>query len=208
MIWNRQRGEMARFRHDDVTSTLANRAPSVPLKDLNDFARTQQGNLRHLDGYFDLTSLNHQWHALFGAHSQTVADCVRNVRLSLGGSPALADTAGNRRAVGNVHAVFVLINADQKFHSLLAILPANPIASSSAAPIRSSISSFLGAPRICMPSGNPLVENPHGIASDGIPSTLIARIIRVVARRTSSVTPPTSMVACPIFGAAVGVQGV
>jgi hypothetical protein len=68
MIWNRQGREVACFRHDDVTSTLANRASSGPLEDLNDFARPQQGNLRHLDGYFDLTSLHHQWYALFSTH--------------------------------------------------------------------------------------------------------------------------------------------
>ena len=78
-----------------MTSTLASGAPSVPLEDLNDFARPQQGNLRHLHGYFDLTSLDHQWHALLSTHSQAFADCVHDVRLGLGGCLPLADTAGD-----------------------------------------------------------------------------------------------------------------
>ena len=58
-----------------------------------------------------------QRHAELRPDSQTFADCIGDVRLSLGLRLPLADAAWYRGALANIHAVFVLIDADNEFHA-------------------------------------------------------------------------------------------
>src|ERR1017187_4021785 len=72
---------------------------------------------------FDFARGYGQWHAQFGPDSQAFADCIGDIRLSRGLGFPLADAARYRRALADVHAVFVPIDADHEFHAALHIRP-------------------------------------------------------------------------------------
>src|SRR5580704_2653573 len=66
---------------------------------------------RASDRYFDFARGYGQRHAQFGPDGQAFADCFSDVRFSFGLCLPLADAARYRGTLGNVRAVFVLINA-------------------------------------------------------------------------------------------------
>src|ERR1017187_36423 len=69
------------------------------------------------DRHFDFARGHGQWQAEFGPDSQAFADGIGDVRLHLGLGLPLADAARYRRALANIDAVFVLIDADNEFHT-------------------------------------------------------------------------------------------
>jgi DNA-binding transcriptional ArsR family regulator len=74
------------------------------------------------DRDFDHAGGDGQWHSELSPHCQTFPYCIGDVHLGLGFRLALADTAGDRRALGDIHAVFVLIDADRDLYAAV-ILP-------------------------------------------------------------------------------------
>src|ERR1039457_2779392 len=72
---------------------------------------------RTSDRHFDLASGHGQWHTELSPDRQAFPDRIDDVRLSLGLCLPLADTARDRRALGDIHAVFVLIDADHELHT-------------------------------------------------------------------------------------------
>src|ERR1035438_7767356 len=72
---------------------------------------------RASDRHFDFVRRHSQRHAKLGPDSQAFADCIGDVRLSLSLCLPLADAARYRAALANVHAVFVLVDADNEFHA-------------------------------------------------------------------------------------------
>jgi hypothetical protein len=92
--------------------------PANPAAQTCELLREVEGaGERASDSHFDFARGNGQWHAEFGPDSQAFADRIGDVRLSLGLCLPLADAARYRGALDNVRAIFVLIYADDEFHT-------------------------------------------------------------------------------------------
>src|ERR1035441_339224 len=117
MIWNREYHGSARFREYDMTASLPRDLPAQALERANNFARPQQAEEQASDRHFDLACGHGQWHTELGPDRQALPDGIGDVRLSLGLCLSLADTARDRRAVGDEHPVFVLMDADHELHA-------------------------------------------------------------------------------------------
>ena len=119
MIGNREAGEVAGLDQDHVASPLAGKGPAVLEKGIPGLASADGGKTGHggsCDGDFQQAGLHGERHALLGADFQTAENGLVEVCRGLVLGRALADTAGDGRALGNPNAVLIAVQCDEEFH--------------------------------------------------------------------------------------------
>jgi len=98
---------------------VAARLPNPDVRTREQPRAVEAAEVRASVKNFDLTRDYSRGHAEFCPDGQTLTDRIGDVRLRLGLGLPLTDTARDRRALGNIHAIFVLVDADGEFHAVL-----------------------------------------------------------------------------------------
>jgi hypothetical protein len=81
-------------------------------------SRGRNSGVRASDRYFNLARGHVERHAELGSDRQAFPDRIDDVRLSLGFRLPLADAAWDRGALGDIHAVLVLMDADYELQPI------------------------------------------------------------------------------------------